>query len=598
MNLFSSFKDAAHHASQCVIETSCSSNDGAETLGYVKCGELSCQKESLQTRLDRFKILSIAQFQEVGGGKSVASGTKKSKKKKSKNAGSDADTLESSSSSSPTADGSSRRVKYHDTKFAAAVSDSILFPEGGGQPPDHGVLKFVPTDDGSGDSSQNVVFDVTNAQNVNYVCILLCEFPLENDSGVSMAKAEQILMDTCTNITNEKSERMPSTTYSVIQEINWDRRFDLMTQHSAQHLISAVAQNSYAFATNSFSLSQGTLTSYIDFIIPDTDKKYVDKFKSIETIANDCIRQNLSMTPTWLDPNDPQFQTKFRSRLLPDNLQGAIRLVEIAASTNIRNNKCASGNGAELIDCNTCCGTHVPSLGLLQMIQFFKMEKVKSGIIRVYFAAGKRLKSIMDDNYQRSSQITNILRCPEVEHVTRLQAIMDEKRLKELQIQSLFEELCNCKSNDIINGMRNRNDVDGVKRVEVIDLGPNIDRNYITMLSTATMERLLHVQQQEENDSALNSIKDTKVLLLFVSASTSKVNNEDQEGAFFLVGHVDWVSKSGKKIAEILGGRGGGNQGKFQGKATKLSTANLDQAEKVLINFAADDEGIKADVGK
>ena len=345
------------------------------------------------------------------------------------------------------------------------------------------------------------------------------------------------------------------------------------------------------------------MTSFIDFIIPlddfnDDQQQYKEKFKSVEAMANDCIRQNLAMTPTWLDPNDPQFQTKVRSRLLPENIQGPIRLVEIGSGKE--NNNIAAvadihhDNGHGLIDCNTCCGTHVPSLGVLQMIQFFKMEKVKNGIVRIHYAAAKRLQGIMEENFQRSTQITNILKCPDPEHVSRLQALMDDKRSKEVQIQTLYEELCNSKSKEIIHDMRDSNNDGGGKHVAVVDLGPNVDRNYMMMLSTTTLERLQQQMQQEkggddtskQDGKVVVSTKETEALLLFVSASQSEVNeNEDQEGTFLLVGHVDWVNQSGKKIAEILGGRGGGNQGKFQGKASRLNKMNLDQAKVLMSNF-------------
>ena len=599
MKVYPSFKDAAEHASQHVLE----SYDG-ET--FVRCGELSCQKDSFQTRLEKFQILSVSPFQEQsssgGGGQN---GKKGKKNKKQSQNGNGVDDEAKAVSTTTTTD--TKIQQYHDTKYAVAVSDSILFPEGGGQPPDHGVVKITGTSSSSPTTSGNndFTFHVTNVQNVNNVCILVCEIPLKNDdenNGMSPSEAEQLLMDSCI------IDNTSTTISTMVQEIDWNRRFDLMTQHSAQHLISAIAQNTYQYATNSFSLSQTSYTSFIDFIIPLDDlnnneqQQYQNKFKSIETIVNDCIRQNLSMTPTWLDPNDPQFQIKVRSRLLPENLQGPIRLVEIGSGNANTNNIVVSDihdNGHGLIDCNTCCGTHVPSLGVLQMIQFFKMEKVKNGVIRVHYAAAKRLQSIMEENFQRSTQITNILKCPDPEHVSRLQALMDDKRSKETQIQTLYEELCDSKSKEIIHEMNDSggNGGGGGKHVAVVDLGPNVDRNYMMMLSTMTLERLQQQMQQDENKvgddtskqdgKVVISTKETEALLLFVSASQCKVNEkeDDQEGTFLLVGHVDWVNQCGKKIAEILGGRGGGNQGKFQGKASKFNNTNLNEVKVLMSNF-------------
>ena len=150
-----------------------------------------------------------------------------------------------------------------------------------------------------------------------------------------------------------------------------------MTQHSAQHLISAVALNTFQLDTHSFSLSQSSLTSFIDFCFDEKKVSVEEQYsnlKAVETLVNDRIRQNLSMAPKWLDPQnnaeDAQFfQTNVRSRLLPDAITGPIRLVQIGGTDQ--------DHGIAAVDCNTCCGTHVPTLGTLQMIKFFKLEKVK-----------------------------------------------------------------------------------------------------------------------------------------------------------------------------------------------------------------------------
>ena len=81
------------------------------------------REDSFLRRLDSAKILSVAAFQEKSGNK------KNGKKKKSQ--------------TPPNGSGVNGGVnKFSPTKYAVAMSDSILFPEGGGQPPDQGNVQI------------------------------------------------------------------------------------------------------------------------------------------------------------------------------------------------------------------------------------------------------------------------------------------------------------------------------------------------------------------------------------------------------------------------------------------------------------------------
>jgi misacylated tRNA(Ala) deacylase len=372
-----------------------------------------------------------------------------------------------------------------------------------------------------------------DAQNINNVCVLTCAAPKEIPHD-TIVKALLLA----------SSEEAASV---VKQDIDWDRRFDLMTQHSGQHLISAVALNKFQILTHSFSLGENSLMSYIDFTVdPDVAlEQHMATMKLVEEVANDRIRENLPMTPTWLDPKDPDFETKVRSRLLPAGLTGKIRLMEI-------------GGG---VDFNTCCGTHVKTLGALQMIQFFKMEKVKSTVMRVYFAAGKRLTKIMEQTYDRQSKFTNMLSCSEEDHVARLSVLLDDKKAKEREIKALNEQLCEFRAKGIVEECNANNNV------AVVDLGAT-DMAFMTLVSALVMQ--------------MSSSTDGLLLLLVAGVE------ESDEGSFLLTGDAALVDKSGKPIAELLAGRGGGKNGKFQGKGTKIRSALAD-AKAALVESKGSD---------
>ena len=188
------------------------------------------------------------------------------------------------------------------------------------------------------------------------------------------------------------------------------------------------------------------------------------------------------------------------------------------------------------------------------MVKFFKLDRVKSNILRVYFAAGKRLMNTMNAAYKQEDELTNIFSCTESEIVGRVNAMVDDRREKERVIQKLNEKLCYFQAKEIVE-MLNAND-----GVAVIDLG-DADMQYKTILANTVAER--------RGDMA-------ESLLLMIGGSEI-----DEEGSFLLVGDEELVEKTGKLVAAALEGRGGGRGGKFQGKGNNIRKG-LEEARRLI----------------
>ena len=499
--MFSSAKDARAFVAETVLTKS--------GQNVVKCGELACQRDSFQTTLDGTKPLAYAIFEEV------VQTTKKKKCGKSKK-----------KSGVEGGDGGDSVIAG--PQLVLALSDSILYPEGGGQPFDTGkiVIKKSPS------SAETIELSVTEVNGMHQVCLLTCPLPA--------ADQEHIM------------ETLQSDDSVVDQVLDWERRFDLMTQHSAQHLISAVALSEpFDYGTHSFSLSTKSDISYVDLLVETDIDTFVHRENAmrIEEIVNANIRNNLPMTPRYVDEEDlikAKESGEVRSRLLPEGITGRIRLVEI-------------GLGSEMVDQNTCGGTHVQSLGQLQMVKFFKLDRVKSNILRVYFAAGKRLMNTMNVAYKREDQLTNIFSCTESEIVGRVNAMVDDRREKERVIQKLNEKLCYFQAKEIVE-MLHAND-----GVAVIDLG-DVDMQYKTILANTVAE-------------AKGGMSES--LLLMIGGSES-----GEEGSFLLCGDEELVEKTGKIVAAALEGRGGGRGGKFQGKGNNIRKG-LEEARRLMLEAKA-----------
>lgn len=221
------------------------------------------------------------------------------------------------------------------------------------------------------------------------------------------------------------------------------------------------------------------------------------------------------------------------------------------------------------LDCNTCCGTHVPSLGHLQAIQFLRIQKVKPKVMRVSYAAGKRLLSLQKETIKRSAAITNLLSCNEQEYTERLTQLLEDKRRKELEIKDLKDQLCAYQAKEIVQQCETSNNV------AVVDLGSS-DMQYMQKLSAAALEQL----------------SSPCIVLLLVQGAEGS-----DEGSFLLSGNVDTVDRVGMQIATVLGGRGGGKNGKFQGKGIKIRSA-LPEAKRLLMEAVAAHDSPSSDLGE
>ncbi|XP_048871172.1 alanyl-tRNA editing protein Aarsd1 [Brienomyrus brachyistius] len=161
--------------------------------------------------------------------------------------------------------------------FNVILKDTILFPEGGGQPDDRGSIAGVP------------VLRVTRqrAEAVHFV-----SSPLEVGLEVQL-------------------------------KVDWDRRFDHMQQHSGQHLITAMADTMFNYKTTSWDLGRQRSTIELD-----TGTAKPGEIEALEKAVNEKIREHVPVTVKLLTLDDPAVE-QVRSRGLPEDAVGPIRVIDI-----------------------------------------------------------------------------------------------------------------------------------------------------------------------------------------------------------------------------------------------------------------------------
>ncbi|MBZ3877439.1 Alanyl-tRNA editing protein Aarsd1 [Sciurus carolinensis] len=359
--------------------------------------------------------------------------------------------------------------------FHVVLEDTLLFPEGGGQPDDHGTI---------------------------------------NDISVLRVTRRGAQADHFT--------RTPLAPGSQVQvQVDWERRFDHMQQHSGQHLITAVADNMFGLKTTSWEL--GRLRSVIELDSPSVTAKQV---AAIEQSVNEKIRDRLPVSVQELSLDDPEVE-KVRGRGLPDDHAGPIRVVTI-----------------EGIDSNMCCGTHVNNLSDLQVIKILGTEKGKKNKTNLVFLAGNRVLKWMERSHGTEKALTTLLKCGAEDHVEAVKKLQNSSKLLQKNNLNLLRDL----AVHIAHGLRNSPDWGGVV--------------------------VLH---RKEGDSEFMNIIANEIgseeTLLFLT-----VGDERGAGLFLLAGPAEAVETLGPRVAEVLEGKGAGKKGRFQGKATKMSRRTEVQA--------------------
>jgi len=263
-------------------------------------------------------------------------------------------------------------------KWYAILKETAFYPTGGGQPFDTGQINGVQ------------VYDVEekNGEVFHYI-----ETPLPN----------KVRMVEC--------------------QLDWNRRYDHMQQHSGQHILSATFENLLGYRTVSFHLGKETLT--IDLDIDELSEKDA---MIAEEKANQIVAESRRIETKWVNPNELS-QYRLRKQV---SVTENIRLVIIPE-----------------FDYNGCGGTHPRTTAETGPIKILGWEKQRKKI-RVEFICGGRVLAHLHQKHIVLQRLSGLLNAPQVDLVSAVERVLEGNKSLEKEIDESNDRLLHYEGKEMV----------------------------------------------------------------------------------------------------------------------------------------------------
>ena len=160
--------------------------------------------------------------------------------------------------------------------------------------------------------------------------------------------------------------------------IDYDRRFDLMQQHTGEHIVSGIIHRRYGFHNVGFHMGSEMIEIDFDGMVPAGD------LPAIEQEANSALWQNLEVS-CWYPAEEELPHVVYRSkRALP----WPVRIVQVPG-----------------FDSCACCGTHVAKTGEVGLVKLFSVVPLRGGC-RIEMSCGRRALMLLNRAFEQNREVS------------------------------------------------------------------------------------------------------------------------------------------------------------------------------------------------
>ncbi|WVQ94238.1 hypothetical protein IAU59_001316 [Kwoniella sp. CBS 9459] len=259
---------------------------------------------------------------------------------------------------------SSKEVKGE--LWEVELLDTVIFPEGGGQPADTGFLHLLNP---NGEIETTLVIEGCLRQKLDSVHLVRVP------PGVTFQWEEG---------------------KEVEVVVDWERRMDHMTIHTSQHLLSAIL-DTLSLPTLSWSMHPH----------PSLECPYVELPRSLtaqeaEDVEKRCNELIFGGRKVWVDVSvqgelggaaDGETPEEREGRTIPKDYDGGV-----IRHINIQDT-----------DRNACCGTQLPDLSFLSLLHVVPPSTSSNSPTKLYFTSGPRAIRYLTDSSRQLSSVAKVL---------------------------------------------------------------------------------------------------------------------------------------------------------------------------------------------
>ncbi|WVO20689.1 uncharacterized protein IAS62_001988 [Cryptococcus decagattii] len=421
--------------------------------------------------------------------------------------------------------------------------DTVIFPEGGGQPSDTGVMRLL-------DSNGDVIHT----------------FPIEMCLRRKLDSVHLVRIPSGVEIDLQEGK-------DVEVEADWDRRIDQMSIHTSQHLLSAILDTHLSLPTLSWSMQP----------YPSIEPAYVelpraltpDETMEIERLCGEAIKQRKQV---WVDFSvqggdvggehigEGTVGTREMRGLPKDYDGGIIRHINIQDT-----------------DRNACCGTQFPNISLLSLLHIIPPAlsgSSKPSPTKLYFLSGPRAILALQQASRTLSAAAKAVGYGRADLVERLERAEVVKKDTADSLKGLRAELAKLVGEQAVKAGKEGKSIVLVEREEK---GTH-DFDWLSLVGATYLESISASGQKTDGKTPPSP-------LIILTSSITPAPATNQTLLLIQSSDNDLAKLVNERIKAVLAGRvkGGGARGRYMSKIDgKWGKVGKDVLLKVVDDLRAD----------
>ena len=271
-------------------------------------------------------------------------------------------------------------LRVIDNKYVV-LNQTAFYPEGGGQPADHGVLEF-----------HERKAEVIDAQKVSNIIVHAVRGPVPKEGD------------------------------EVTGRIDWNRRISLMRHHTATHVIMGAARRVLGQHVWQSGAQKEVETSRLD--ISHYQRLTTEETQKIEKLANEAVMRTIPV------------ETSTKPRAEAEREHG-FRLYQGGAVPGKEIRVVRTGEW----EVQACGGTHVKNTGEIGLVKILRTERIQDGVERIIFSAGARALKAIQKNEELLTKVAEKLNVQPEKLESTVERLVEEWKEARRERERLLREL-------------------------------------------------------------------------------------------------------------------------------------------------------------